>query len=74
MIALVGLPAHARCAWKQFRALGLRGARRCATSRPAGSTATSTPCRDHAPWDYLGGYLACIEAGAVVATRPATSS
>ena len=23
----------------------------------------------HAPWDYLGGYLACIEAGAVGARR-----
>ena len=40
---------------------------RCATSPPAGSTPTSTaPGSSKPPWDYLGGLLACTEAGATV--------
>ena len=38
----------------------------CAMSRPAGSTAMLDGVPYLAPWDYLGGYLACVEAGAIV--------
>ena len=65
MIALVGLSRAARC---RGSSSGRSAARRscCATSRPAGSTASSIPTPNLAPWDYLGGYLACVEAGAIV--------
>ena len=51
---------------KQYRALRVRSRSRCATSRPAVSTRTSTAASRCAPWDYLGGMLACEEAGATV--------
>ena len=65
VVALIGLPARA-AAVEAVPGARLRVARCCATSRPAASTASSIPRRIHAPWDYLGGYLACVEAGAVV--------
>jgi fructose-1,6-bisphosphatase/inositol monophosphatase family enzyme len=54
--------------WKQFRAMGSCALALCDVAAGAfdgyfdgGSV--------HAPWDYLGGYLACTEAGAVVVDR-----
>jgi myo-inositol-1(or 4)-monophosphatase len=51
--------------WKQFRALGSCALALCDVAAgvfdgyfDGGSV--------HAPWDYLGGYLICQEAGAVV--------
>ena len=54
--------------WKQFRALGSCALALCDVAAgvfdgyfDAGSV--------HAPWDYLGGYLVCREAGALVVDR-----
>ncbi|MGZ4796685.1 MAG: inositol monophosphatase family protein [Acidimicrobiia bacterium] len=59
-------------AWKQFRAMGS-----CALALCDVATGTFDGYFDggsvHAPWDYLGGLLVCIEAGATVvdvADRP----
>ncbi len=64
VIALSGYPGRA-LPWKQFRALG------CASLMLSDVAAggldgllDSHP--NLAPWDYLGGYLACVEAGAIV--------
>jgi fructose-1,6-bisphosphatase/inositol monophosphatase family enzyme len=64
VIAISGSPPKV-LPWKQFRALGCASLTLCDIA--AGGL---DGCVDggpwHAPWDYLGGYLACIEAGAVV--------
>lgn len=64
MVYLTGRPAVFH-PWKQWRALG---------SAALGLSDVAAGALDgfldagtfHAPWDYLAGYLACIEAGAVV--------
>ena len=63
MVYLTGTPSTL-LPWKQFRSLG---------SAALGLCEIATGALDgfldaggyHAPWDYLAGYLACIEAGAV---------
>jgi fructose-1,6-bisphosphatase/inositol monophosphatase family enzyme len=51
--------------WKQFRALGCAALMLCDVA--AGGLDGLTDSEPNlAPWDYLGGYLACLEAGAVV--------
>jgi myo-inositol-1(or 4)-monophosphatase len=64
VIAISGRPPRV-LPWKQFRAMGCASLVLCDIA--AGGI---DGCIDggpwHAPWDYLGGYLACIEAGAVV--------
>ena len=56
---------HRMLPWKQFRALGSCALALCDVAAgaldgyfDAGSV--------HAPWDYLGGYLICLEAGVKV--------
>ena len=65
--AVVGISnfPHRMLAWKQFRALGSCALALCDVAYgaldgyfDAGSV--------HAPWDYLGGYLICLEAGVKV--------
>jgi fructose-1,6-bisphosphatase/inositol monophosphatase family enzyme len=52
-------------AWKQFRALGSCALALCDVA--AGAFDGYFDCGSvHAPWDYLGGYLICREAGALV--------
>ena len=64
MIYLTGAPAR-WLPWKQFRALGSAALGLCEIA--AGSLDGLLDAGGfHAPWDYLAGYLACIEAGAVV--------
>ncbi len=65
--AVVGLSGPPACwlPWRQFRALGSAALTLCDVA--AGvieGFVDSGP--NHAPWDYLGGLLACTEAGAVV--------
>jgi fructose-1,6-bisphosphatase/inositol monophosphatase family enzyme len=64
VIAVAGMPPRV-LPWKQFRALGCASLVLCDIA--AGGL---DGCVDggpwHAPWDYLGGYLACVESGAVV--------
>jgi len=52
--------------WKQYRALG--AAALILTDVAAGRVDgyLDLDADGHAPWDYLGGWLACTEAGAVV--------
>ena len=64
VVAMSGAPAR-WLPWRQFRALGSAALSLCDLAAgvvegfvDSGST--------HAPWDYLGGLLACTEAGAVV--------
>jgi len=64
MIHLTGWPPK-WLPWKQFRALGSAALGLCEIA--AGSLDGMFDSGGfHAPWDYLAGYLACIEAGAVV--------
>jgi fructose-1,6-bisphosphatase/inositol monophosphatase family enzyme len=64
VIALTGRPDRPLHA-KQFRALGCAALMLCDVAA-GGLDASVDFGAHHAPWDYLGGYLACIEAGAVV--------
>jgi myo-inositol-1(or 4)-monophosphatase len=64
MVLLTGRPPK-WLPWKQFRALGSAALGLCEIA--AGSLDGMFDSGSfHAPWDYLAGYLACIEAGAVV--------
>jgi fructose-1,6-bisphosphatase/inositol monophosphatase family enzyme len=64
VIAIAG-PVGGDRRWKQFRALGCAALTLCDVA--AGGLDGSIDAGPyHAPWDYLGGYLACVEAGAVV--------
>ena len=56
-----------RLGWKQYRALGAVALDLCAVACGRARRATSTAAANaHGPWDYLGGMLVCLEAGAVV--------
>jgi myo-inositol-1(or 4)-monophosphatase len=65
--AVVGLSAYpkTRLPWKQFRALGCASLMLCDVAA-GGLDGLIDSAQNLAPWDYLGGYLACVEAGAVV--------
>ena len=65
MIALVGLPASVAAVEAVPRAR-LRARSTLCDVAAGGLDGYVDAGRYHAPWDYLGGYLACIEAGAVV--------
>jgi myo-inositol-1(or 4)-monophosphatase len=64
VVDLAGMPAHP-LGWKQFRALGSAALALCDVAGGAidGFVDASGIL---APWDYLGGLLACTEAGAAV--------
>ena len=64
MIALSGYPERA-LPWKQFRALGCASLMLCDVAA-GGLDGLLDSDPNLAPWDYLGGYLACVEAGAIV--------
>jgi len=51
--------------WKQFRALGCASLMLCDVAA-GGLDGVVDSAPNLAPWDYLGGYLACVESGAVV--------
>jgi fructose-1,6-bisphosphatase/inositol monophosphatase family enzyme len=64
VIALSGYVVD-RLPWKQFRALGCAALMLCDVAAGGlDGLVDSEP--NLAPWDYLGGYLACVEAGAAV--------
>jgi myo-inositol-1(or 4)-monophosphatase len=52
--------------WKQFRALGSTALALCDLAAGRVDAYLDTPGFEQAPWDYLGGLLACTEAGATV--------
>jgi len=66
LVLLSGYPSR-HLGWKQFRALGAAALDLCAVA--AGVADAYVDCsRDaHGAWDYLGGYLVCLEAGAAMA-------
>jgi myo-inositol-1(or 4)-monophosphatase len=64
VVALSGFPATL-LDWRQFRALGCASLALCDVAA-GGIDGYLDAGPHHAPWDYLGGYLACVEAGAVV--------
>jgi myo-inositol-1(or 4)-monophosphatase len=64
MVYLTGLPP-ASLPWKQFRSLGSAALGLCEIAVGALDGLLDAG-GFHAPWDYLAGYLACVEAGAVV--------
>ncbi len=65
VVALAGTPAQV-LRWKQFRVLGCASLALCDVAA-GGIDGYVDAGRWHAPWDYLGGYLICREAGATVA-------
>jgi fructose-1,6-bisphosphatase/inositol monophosphatase family enzyme len=64
VIALAGLPARI-LPWQQFRALGCAALALCDIAA-GGLDGYIDGGHFHAPWDYLGGYLMCVEAGATI--------
>ena len=64
VVALSAYPER-RLAWKQFRALGCASLMLCDVAA-GGLDGMIDSAQNLAPWDYLGGYLACVEAGAIV--------
>ena len=65
VIALSGYPEQ-RAAVEAVPRARLRVADAVRRRRRRARRARSIPYPNLAPWDYLGGYLACVEAGAVV--------
>jgi fructose-1,6-bisphosphatase/inositol monophosphatase family enzyme len=65
VVGLSGYPPR-KLGWKQYRALGASALDLCAVA--CGRLDAFVDCsRDaHGPWDYLGGMLVCLEAGASV--------
>jgi myo-inositol-1(or 4)-monophosphatase len=64
MVYLTGTPSMT-LPWKQYRALGSAALGLCEVA--GGSLDGFVDAGGHhAPWDYLAGYLACVEAGGVV--------
>jgi myo-inositol-1(or 4)-monophosphatase len=64
VVALGGLPARI-LPWQQFRALGSNALALCDVAA-GGIDGYVDGGPYHAPWDYLGGYLMCLEAGAKI--------
>jgi fructose-1,6-bisphosphatase/inositol monophosphatase family enzyme len=65
-VVVNGRPPRA-LAWKQYRALGAAALILCDVAAGRVDGYVDAAVDGHAPWDYLGGLLACSEAGAVVA-------
>jgi len=64
VVAFAGVPPRV-LPWRQFRVLGCASLALCEVAA-GGVDGYVDLAPYHAPWDYLGGYLACTEAGAVV--------
>ncbi|MGQ0431374.1 MAG: inositol monophosphatase family protein [Microthrixaceae bacterium] len=65
MLGLSGLPPH-DLGWKQFRALGAVALDLCAVAGGRLDGYVDCSVGAHGSWDYLGGMLICLEAGAHV--------
>jgi myo-inositol-1(or 4)-monophosphatase len=67
--AVLGLNGYPRryYGWKQYRVLGATALDLCAVAAGVLDGFVDCARRGSAPWDYLGGLLVCVEAGAVVA-------
>jgi myo-inositol-1(or 4)-monophosphatase len=66
VVGLSGLPAR-HLGWRQFRAMGAVALDLCAVASGGLDGYIDCGVDAHGPWDYLGGLLVCVEAGAAVA-------
>jgi myo-inositol-1(or 4)-monophosphatase len=66
VVGLSGLPDR-HLGWRQFRAMGAAALDLCAVASGVLDGYIDCSVDAHGPWDYLGGMLVCVEAGAVVA-------
>ena len=64
-VGISGLPARP-LGWRQFRSLGAAALDLCAVAEGVLDAYVDCSVSAHGPWDYLGGVLVCIEAGAIV--------
>jgi myo-inositol-1(or 4)-monophosphatase len=64
-VGISGLPARP-LGWRQFRSLGAAALDLCAVAEGTLDAYVDCSVSAHGPWDYLGGVLVCIEAGAIV--------
>jgi myo-inositol-1(or 4)-monophosphatase len=69
VLAMSGWPTR-HLGWKQYRALGSAALQLCDVAAGRFDGLVDTLPDRHAPWDYLGGLLVCLEAGAVVVDAP----
>jgi myo-inositol-1(or 4)-monophosphatase len=65
LVLLSGYPSH-HYGWKQYRALGAAALDLCAVATGLADAFVDCSTNAHGPWDYLGGMLVCLEAGASV--------
>jgi len=66
VVALAGAPGR-MLPWRQFRALGSAALALCDLAAGRLDGYLDGVVAQHAPWDYLGAWLVCEEAGALVA-------
>lgn len=66
IIGLSGSPKRPY-GWRQYRSLGAAALDLCCVADGTLDGYVDCADRSHGPWDYLGGMLVCIEAGASVA-------
>jgi myo-inositol-1(or 4)-monophosphatase len=64
-VGISGLPDRP-LGWRQFRSLGAAALDLCAVGEGVLDAYVDCSVSAHGPWDYLGGVLVCIEAGAIV--------
>ena len=65
VVGISGYPPR-RLGWKQYRALGASALDLCSVACGRLDAFIDCSRNAHGPWDYLGGMLICLEAGAVV--------
>jgi len=65
LVGLSGYPPH-HLGWRQFRALGAAALDLCAVATGMLDGYLDCSWDAHGSWDYLGGMLVCVEAGASV--------
>jgi myo-inositol-1(or 4)-monophosphatase len=64
-VGISGLPPRP-LGWRQFRSLGAAALDLCAVAEGMLDAYVDCSPSAHGPWDYLGGALVCVEAGAMV--------
>jgi myo-inositol-1(or 4)-monophosphatase len=65
LVAISGFPARP-LGWRQFRTLGAAALDLCAVAEGTLDAFVDCSPSAHGAWDYLGGALVCLEAGALV--------
>ena len=65
VVGLSGYPPRP-LGWRQFRALGAAALDLCSVASGALDAYVDCSRNAHGPWDYLGGMLVCLEAGAAI--------